>query len=125
MTEAHAWRPGCPVGRPGIRDVRGPGRINRILNVVLEFIRYAVVISLEQDECQPARVRLRAGETVPGAAGCADAPGALNELLAAPQASPVSLILTHRTLDDALDVAVHSEMAWWPLGHGSTGVPGE
>lgn len=38
--------PGDPdalLGGPGIREVRGPGRINRILSVVRGFIRHAVV----------------------------------------------------------------------------------
>jgi hypothetical protein len=36
--------PDVLVAGPGIRDVRGPGRINRILSVVRRFIRHAVVI---------------------------------------------------------------------------------
>jgi hypothetical protein len=36
--------PDVLVAGPGIRDVRGPGRINRILSVVRGFIRHAVVI---------------------------------------------------------------------------------
>jgi integrase len=32
------------VAGPGVKDVRGPGRINRILSVVRGFIRHAVVI---------------------------------------------------------------------------------
>jgi integrase/recombinase XerD len=36
--------PDAPLAGPGIRDVRGPGRINRILSVVRGFIRHAVVI---------------------------------------------------------------------------------
>jgi site-specific recombinase XerD len=36
--------PDAPVAGPGVRDVRGPGRINRILSVVRGFIRHAVVI---------------------------------------------------------------------------------
>ncbi len=36
--------PDAPIAGPGVRDVRGPGRINRILSVVRGFIRHAVVI---------------------------------------------------------------------------------
>ncbi len=36
--------PDAPLAGPGARDVRGPGRINRILSVVRGFIRHAVVI---------------------------------------------------------------------------------
>jgi integrase/recombinase XerD len=36
--------PDAPLAGPGVRDVRGPGRINRILSVVRGFIRHAVVI---------------------------------------------------------------------------------
>jgi integrase/recombinase XerD len=35
---------GAPLAGPGVRDVRSPGRINRILSVVRGFIRHAVVI---------------------------------------------------------------------------------
>jgi site-specific recombinase XerD len=35
--------PDAPLAGPGIRDVRGAGRINRILSVVRGFIRHAVV----------------------------------------------------------------------------------
>ena len=33
----------APVAGPGVKDVRGPGRINRVLSVVRGFIRHAVV----------------------------------------------------------------------------------
>ncbi len=36
--------PDAPAAGPGVKDVRGPGRINRILSVVRGFIRHAVVI---------------------------------------------------------------------------------
>jgi len=36
--------PDAPVAGPGVKDVRGPGRINRILSVVRGLIRHAVVI---------------------------------------------------------------------------------
>ena len=36
--------PDAPVAGPGVKDVRGPGRINQILSVVRGFIRHAVVI---------------------------------------------------------------------------------
>ena len=35
-------RPDAPLAGPGIRNIRGPGRINRILSVVRGFIRHAV-----------------------------------------------------------------------------------
>jgi integrase/recombinase XerD len=36
--------PGAPLAGPGLGDVRGPGRVNRILSVVRGFIRHAVAI---------------------------------------------------------------------------------
>jgi site-specific recombinase XerD len=36
--------PDAPLAGPGIRDVRGPGRVNRILSVVRGFIQHAVVV---------------------------------------------------------------------------------
>ena len=43
MAEAYAPRPGCAAVRTGVADVRGAGRINRILSAVRGFLRHGVV----------------------------------------------------------------------------------
>ena len=58
--------PDAPVAGPGIRDVRGPGRINRILSVVRGFIRHAVVIGEVPGEVFAALYDISDGRHLPG-----------------------------------------------------------
>ena len=57
--------PDAPVAGPGARDVRGPGRINRILSVVRGFIRHAVVIGEVPGEVLTALYDISDGRHLP------------------------------------------------------------
>ena len=57
--------PDAPVAGPGVRDVRGPGRINRILSVVRGFIRHAVVTGEVPGEVLAALYDISDGRHLP------------------------------------------------------------
>jgi integrase/recombinase XerD len=57
--------PDAPVAGPGVKDVRGPGRINRILSVVRGFIRHAVVIGEVPGEVLAALYDISDGRHLP------------------------------------------------------------
>lgn len=57
--------PDAPVTGPGVKDVRGPGRINRILSVVRGFIRHAVVIGEVPGEVLAALYDISDGRHLP------------------------------------------------------------
>jgi integrase/recombinase XerD len=57
--------PDAPAAGPGVKDVRGPGRINRILSVVRGFIRHAVVMGEVPGEVLAALYDISDGRHLP------------------------------------------------------------